>query len=64
MGGAAWRLYQTMWVLWATGGTLAFTLGKTEMEHSGRVLGREETGSDFLQYLSGSSVRKHFGVVS
>jgi len=52
--------------LWGTDHTGPYrpVLGLSEMGAHWRVLSMEETGSDFLQYLSGSSVRKHFGVVS
>ena len=39
-------------------------LGLSKMGTHWRVLSREVTGADFLKYLSGSSVGKHFGVVS
>lgn len=52
--------------LWGTDHTGPYrpVLGLSEMGAHWRVLSMEETGSDFLQYLSGSGVRKHFGVVS
>lgn len=52
--------------LWGTDHTGPYrpVLGLSEMGAYWRVLSREVTGSDFLKYLSGSCVGKHFGVVS
>ena len=52
--------------LWGTDHTGPYrpVLGLSKMGAHWRVLSREVTGSDFLKYLSGSGVRKHFVVVS